>query len=1588
MTISIDSQLNETLRDALVAYTLHEVVPNAPQFVPGNLNTRIKTANDLYEYLLIDNQVANVVQSSPVASAIASVQQYINAALMGMEPGYDTRVMEEHLITQWRDIQGQYPIWAANQQLRYYPEIYIDPQLRMNKSKYFQQLENDLNQNRINLDTAQDAVKSYLASFEEVANLTVINGYISTDDFKNGMYYFIGRSQGESQYYWRSVDMSQRTLKNINDPNPDGPKFDYPQPGAWSDWHKAELPISASAIEQTIRPVFFNNRLFVFWVELIDQSTQALTVEQSNQPTDPTTPVTTVKANPMLHFNFVYKKYDDSWSVPVTCIKAWSESPLFKTQGVEALVDSVVVYDNSSSPDSMMVMMYAGFTKGGGLVFTDRYEFLKTAHIDKNFNVTPLFPSSGAVPHAGVLAELMEPQVMTVGRLFAHDNKGRFQFPVSRFSTVVTIKKVETESPNINDWNYLGWQAKIAGSVQGLNVKYDSVTRSLEYDSKIAQEFTLPPITTIVKFGEHGEFELTLVTTSPMVGGHQRLLAGSNLKRVLGLNFSTAAAYGFYFVHARGYLRDSEAVEVCTIPALDVGGSFSLEGKLILTSAQEYFINNPGVLTSHTLSAPQGVYYHSFESVCEINDYLFRHVVGRPANLGNFYGAQSRLRVSDFDTKRTPPDTLALSLRINPETLLPDWGQNFPAGSKVIPLVHGVEVQKANTWVGSAFKLTLIELVENPVLDIVPISPRINTRASPTLGVAEFIDFAGSGINMSDDNSAPRQPIRMNTLFARELINKANIALENLLSWETQGLEEPPLDPPAASNLMDFRGANGKYFWELFLHLPFLVSQRMNLELQFDEAERWLGFIFDPARKPDATGRPAYWNVRPLMDAPDLDAVSRAPDNPDDIAASHPVRYRKAVYLHYLKNLQDRGDAAYRQLTPDSLGEAKLWYVRILDLLGPRPDVKLVDHWAPITLKTLADSVSRELRDCEQRLIEQDERREGSAKANNGHSLYHSAEPPLQLRTFTPDLTLADLDSGYLRLPFNQELVKTWDSVESRLRNLRNNRTLDGKALSLPLFAAPLNPRDLLAAFGQGAAAGGAGRLLAQEVPPYRFSVMHQRASAAVDTLIQFGQSLLSMIERKEQAQLQELQQQQLWEFATFAIELQTQAQRVEIEQRKALEASKAVVQGRLDFYRKQADEVVNAGEVAAGALHLAGRIADGVGAVAEAFAGALKVPPNSAGGGGGAVAGTPLTPVAGAYAYVSVGGWRLEGGPQMVAAAAYGLASLSHGSAEAIDRTEQFRRRHQEWMNARNQATLEIAQIDAQLAVLDEQVAATAIQLRQAQAAQDQARATYEFLGKRFSNAQLYQWLNGQFATFYYQAYDATLALCLSAEACWQFEIVDFTSRFIRSGGWNDSRRGLGAGEALKLQLLNMESAYLNRNERLLEITKTISFRRLKAMDPSINQEWAEIQEALLLNDGVVNFELSVRMFEDDYPDTTLRRIRRMGVTLPVALGPFEDVCVTLTQSYNAVEMGGNRWENLRPGQQIVVSHGDNDNGQFIGDDDGRYQPFEGTGVISRWQLRFTEQDLELRHQQIRSLTDIILHLSYTAKASQESPS
>ena len=76
--------------------------------------------------------------------------------------------------------------------------------------------------------------------------------------------------------------------------------------------------------------------------------------------------------------------------------------------------------------------------------------------------------------------------------------------------------------------------------------------------------------------------------------------------------------------------------------------------------------------------------------------------------------------------------------------------------------------------------------------------------------------------------------------------------------------------------------------------------------------------------------------------------------DPDAIAYSEPLHYRKNIFIFYVNNLIARGDMLYRQLTRDTLNEAKLHYVRALSLLGALAHGRSISQWTPKTLEVAA----------------------------------------------------------------------------------------------------------------------------------------------------------------------------------------------------------------------------------------------------------------------------------------------------------------------------------------------------------------------------------------------------------------------------------------------------------------------------------------------------------------------------------------------------------------------------------------------------------------------------------------------------------
>ncbi|WP_143292933.1 hypothetical protein, partial [Burkholderia pseudomallei] len=83
---------------------------------------------------------------------------------------------------------------------------------------------------------------------------------------------------------------------------------------------------------------------------------------------------------------------------------------------------------------------------------------------------------------------------------------------------------------------------------------------------------------------------------------------------------------------------------------------------------------------------------------------------------------------------------------------------------------------------------------------------------------------------------------------------------------------------------MDFGGANALYFWELFYYTPMLVAQRLLVEQRFDEAQRWLQYVWNPAGYVvEGLLQDYQWNVRPLEEDLGWNAESLDSTDPDAI---------------------------------------------------------------------------------------------------------------------------------------------------------------------------------------------------------------------------------------------------------------------------------------------------------------------------------------------------------------------------------------------------------------------------------------------------------------------------------------------------------------------------------------------------------------------------------------------------------------------------------------------------------------------------------------------------------------------------------
>jgi hypothetical protein len=241
----INDQLRSRQRDALVSYILHEMQKN-----PATEN--INTPDKLFEYFFIDVEMDPCMKTSRIKQANSTIQLFIQRCLMNLEPKVSPASIKAD---QWEWMK-RYRVWEANRKIFLYPENWLEPELRDNKSSFFMDLESELLQADITDDLAETALLNYLEKLDDVSKLEISAMYLQENEADNesdDILHVFGRTTGASRkYYYRRFD------------------------GNWTPWEKVDLDIE----DNPILPVVWNDRLFLFWLNIIRKGPEDNTLRE------------------------------------------------------------------------------------------------------------------------------------------------------------------------------------------------------------------------------------------------------------------------------------------------------------------------------------------------------------------------------------------------------------------------------------------------------------------------------------------------------------------------------------------------------------------------------------------------------------------------------------------------------------------------------------------------------------------------------------------------------------------------------------------------------------------------------------------------------------------------------------------------------------------------------------------------------------------------------------------------------------------------------------------------------------------------------------------------------------------------------------------------------------------------------------------------------------------------------------------------------------------------------------------------------------------------------------------------------------
>jgi hypothetical protein len=1555
ITVPLRHNIREAQRNALVQFVLH--------YRTKHTGAKFIDLDDIYSYFLIDTQMAACTDTSRIVLAASSVQLFVQRIMMNLEPGMS---LTKVFMNEWK-WRKYYRVWEANRKVFMWPENWIEPELRDDKTPLFKELENDLMQNELSSENVEKAYVNYLEKLHEVAHLKICGTF---EDTERSVVHVIAKSTGTPpKYYYRRWEN----------------KFQ------WTAWEKVEVDIfNGEEIDGDpnergvlVTPVVHNRRLFLFWPIF------------KTIKTDPTNSEQTEIGG--------YKRDIDDKNAAIKL----AENEINRlSREVDGLKNKIISYEDLDA-----ALEETGLPDSITNIVANSLKKLKALIVKFEGDIRAKTNDISAMNKA--IDDLEE----DIRRLELGHHRYHISMAWSQYCDGIwTPKKISQEA--LITTVFVGSEFR-----DGYALKNYSVIPSKSGDGILTLGISYSKGFDVYWYNAYFEFndsknELDLIDDLPSDSPipfqqndvKRRLYFMKSMTKGNPLSVLTSTN------DSSGILLLSKTRDKGLVTKSFQNGLYTTKNPFFYEdSGRTLFIDPPSSNNSYNkrTGSIKNRALHSGSNILQdtVNRFLLPdltegvpdssssvRMMDGPIHNTTFFEVSDSNRVIVRKKKDTVYDTTS-------ELDFGSVGQGFVTDGIFIDQTNEFTAQQISGYTFYPFYHPYTEMFLKH-LNRYGIEGLLSPNSFSPEGY-ELLHQATPNHNTVENAKQTYQPnlAEVNWSNMYEDINFKHGHAYATYNWEL--FYHIPLF--IATRLSQDQRFDEAQNWFHYIFDP--TETQGEIPYRFWKIKPFHTYTVD-AMKADIEAVIAGGETVKKQ----IEAWEQNPFNPHMLARFRRLAYMKTVVMKYLDNLIAWGDQRFRMDTIESMNEATQLYVLAGQILGKLPVETQAKERTAKSFNELAEHLTQmgnawvELENTMTDEYEfsyfsysafEMEQGIGSASyigGNQYYSIHTSNDNKYGSYSKQKDYIIDSIgrkvkdgktkskgggatssilnDILYFCISPNEKLLSYWDTIADRLFKIRNCMNIEGLVRNVPLFQPPIDPALLVKAAAAGVDISSAINDLYAPMPYYRFQVLIRKAQELCQELKSLGGTLLAALEKKDAEQLSLIRSQHEIQL----LEANKDIRKLQIEEAhntmESLEESRKLAEIRYENYSDK--DFMNPAEI----------IAMGLSSTATVF----QVIAATAASAGAVAAQAPDTKLATHAQSVSSGntvGTEIPGSGKKNNDTAINvtklfdvLATISRDLANNVSTGAAYERRMEDWELQIDLAKQEMVQIDKQIigAKIRQQIAARERDNLDVQI--ENTKQADAFMRSKYTNQELYSWFIGQISAIYFQTYKMAYDMAKQAEKAFRFELGIESSNYIQFGYWDNLRKGLLSGEKLYQDLNRLDVAYLEKNKRDYEITKHIS---LSLINPAALLKLKET--------GICEFDIPELLFDLDYAGQYFRRIKSVSVTIPCVVGPYTSVSAKLTLLKNRVRKNGNSQtpyaysgmedsnftHNLVGMQSIATSQAQGDSGMFeLNFRDERYLPFEGAGAISTWRL---ELPAEFRSFEYSTISEVILHMNYTAR-------